>query len=168
MSSDEMVDVVREITIGGENLSVRPFSVGDLVRFSRDLAKAAGRIVKAYGEAGLDITKTTKEDLFPFIFNELDTVVGFMACAVDKDRDWLLACRDMAGFSVLFKNICELNDFKAVIANFTEGNKYKDKHHYQSHTSAFHILQNEKYDVLLTHYPLYDHNNHKVDKYNHL
>lgn len=111
----------RTITIADEELEVKPFMVGSLVRFSRELTSAGGRILAKYSATGNDIRKAKKEDLFPYMFDELDTLVGFMATAIDKDKKWLMELRDIQGFSQLFSAICELNDFRSVIENFTKG-----------------------------------------------
>ena len=107
------------ITLAGHALQVKAFSVGDFLRFGKVIAGAGGRVLAAFSADGHDVETATKLELIPYVMDELPALAHLIARAVEKDGDWLLEQRDIAGFTKLLEVICDLNDFTSVIKNFT-------------------------------------------------
>lgn len=116
---DKMVVRERKVTITGESFIVKPFTVRDLIFFSRELVEAAKVVNDAY--PNLDFKKTNPLKYLPLLIDEVPRLIGLMARSIGKDEEWLSSQTDLTGFSELFTAICELNDFGVVIANFQRG-----------------------------------------------
>ena len=119
--TEKLVPVEREVKIAGEVYKVRPFSVKDIVFFTRDLFEGLAALKAKYPDLGSANDKTTMIEYIPALLDESPRLFGLMARAVDKDREWLESCTDLVGVSELFANIVEINDFGAIISNFKRG-----------------------------------------------
>jgi len=116
--SELLVPLRKTVTIGREELEVRPFSVKDIIHFTRDLVEGLSAIKAKY--PSLEFKNEDMLQYFPLLLDEAPRLINLMALAIDKDGEWLQA-QNMSAFSALFLAIAELNDFGTIISNFKAG-----------------------------------------------
>ena len=124
MGKSEMevvVPAISEVEIGGVKYTVKPFSIKDVVYFTRDLFEGLGSLRKKYPEIGNDANKTTLVQYIPALLDEAPRLFGLFARAVGKDGAWLEEQTDLVGVSKLFLIVVDINDFGAIISNFRQG-----------------------------------------------
>jgi len=103
------------VEIEGEKFKVERYSIEDMVNFSRELIDIAMSVA---GRPDVDLKNLSAGDAAALLLPELNRLVGILAKAIGKDREWLLKKRDIEGFSNLLKIVCEINNFEMIIQNF--------------------------------------------------
>lgn len=117
-ASDVLVPEKKKIKIGQEEFEVRPYSVKDIIHFTRDLFEGLSAIKSKY--PSLEFKNEDMLQYFPLLLDEAPRLINLMALAIDKDGEWLQK-QNMSAFSELFLAITELNDFGMIISNFKAG-----------------------------------------------
>ncbi len=117
--SEVLVPVEQKVNIGGEEFVVKPFSVKDIIFFTRDLVDGLQAIKAKYPSM-----EFSKEDVFkymPLVLDEAPRLFGLLARSVGKDCEWLENQHDLVGVSKLFAIVAEINDFGSIVSNFKAG-----------------------------------------------
>ena len=117
--SEVLVPQYKTVKIGGETFQVKPFSVKDIIYFTRDLIEGLKAIKEKYPSMQFE-----KDDVFqfmPLVIDEAPRLIGLVARAIGKDGVWLEYQTDLVGVSELFAIVAEINDFGKIIANFKAG-----------------------------------------------
>lgn len=117
--SEVLVPAVRKVVINGEELVVRPFSVKDVIHFTRDLVEGLSAIKAKY--PSLEFKTEDALQYLPLVLDEAPRLFGLLAAAVNKDGPWLEDQSDLVGVSKLFAIVAEINDFGAIVSNFKAG-----------------------------------------------
>lgn len=117
--SEVLVPLKREVTISGISLEVRPFTVKDIIHFTRDLVEGLSAIKAKY--PSLEFKTEDMLQYLPLVLDEAPRLFGLLAASVDKDREWLENQADLVGVSKLFAIVAEINDFGVIISNFKAG-----------------------------------------------
>ena len=118
-STEVLVPVEHRVDIGGETFVVRPFSVKDVVFFTRDLFDGLKAIKDKY--PSLDFKPEDTLAYMPALLDEAPRLFGLLARSIGKDAEWLQEQRDLVGVSKLFAVVAEINDFGTIISNFRQG-----------------------------------------------
>ena len=114
-----LVPTVRRVAISNQEFVVRPFSVKDVVHFTRDLVEGLSAIKKQY--PSLEFKPEEVLQYLPMVLDEAPRLFGLLASAIDKDKEWLENQSDLVGVSKLFVIVAEINDFGTIISNFRAG-----------------------------------------------
>ncbi len=117
--SEVLVPEVRKVKISGEEFVVNPYSVKDVIHFTRDLIEGLNVIKKQY--LSLEFKPEDVLQYLPVVLDEAPRLFGLLATAIGKDQAWLEEQKDLAGVSQLFLAITEINDFGTIISNFRAG-----------------------------------------------
>lgn len=117
--SEILVPKLQVVTIGGEQFEVKPFSVKDVIHFTRELVEGLGAIKKQY--PSLDFKPEDILQYLPAVLDEVPRLLGLLAMSIGKDQAWLESQSDLVGVSKLFSIVAEINDFGTIISNFKEG-----------------------------------------------
>ena len=107
------------VMISGKKFEVRPFTVRDIIHFTRDLVEGLSAIKAKY--PSLEFKNEDMLQYLPLVLDEAPRLFGLLAAAVDKDREWLEKQEDLPGVSKLFAIVAEINDFGTIISNFKAG-----------------------------------------------
>jgi len=117
--SEILVPQFRTVKISGKQFEVKPFSVKDIIFFTRDLIEGLSKIKEKYPSL-----EFKQEDLlvyFPLVVDEAPRLFGLLARAIGQEREWLEEQTDLVGVSELFTIVTEINDFGQIISNFQRG-----------------------------------------------
>jgi hypothetical protein len=114
-----LVPARREVTIDGKKYEVHPFSIKEVIHFTRDIAGAFAKLQEKY--PGLEISPDKAFEFLPILLDEAPRLIHLMAMSINKDGDWLSEQKDLSGASELFLAITELNDFGRIVSNFQLG-----------------------------------------------
>jgi hypothetical protein len=117
--SEVLVPVEHKVEIGGKKFVVNPFSVKDIISFTRDLIDGLAAIKEKY--PAMEFKSEDAFKYFPAILDEAPRLFGLLARSIGKDKDWLESQTDLVGVSKLFAIVAEINDFGMIISNFQEG-----------------------------------------------
>lgn len=117
--TETLVPVEQKVKIGSEEFVVRPFSVKDVVFFTRDLFDGLKAIKDKY--PSLDFKPEDTLTYMPALLDEAPRLFGLLARSIDKNAEWLQNQRDLVGVSKLFAIVAEINDFGTIISNFRAG-----------------------------------------------
>lgn len=118
-SAEIMVPSEKKIKIYGQEFTVKPFSLKDVIFFSRDLMDGLLQIQKKHPDMKFEPQDAVQ--FIPALLDEAPRLVGLFARAIGKDGPWLEECHDLVGVSALFLAITEINDFGAIFSNFRAG-----------------------------------------------
>ena len=119
LDSEVLVPQKHVVTIEGIQYEVRPFSVKDVIHFTRDLVEGLSAIKKKY--PSLEFKPEDMLQYLPLVLDEAPRLFGLLAAAVDKEGEWLEKQSDLVGVSKLFAIVAEINDFGTIISNFKAG-----------------------------------------------
>lgn len=117
--SEVLVPQRQVVIISGKKFEVRPFTVRDIIHFTRDLVEGLSAIKTKY--PSLEFKNEDMLQYLPLVLDEAPRLFGLLAAAVDKDREWLEKQEDLPGVSKLFAIVAEINDFGTIISNFKAG-----------------------------------------------
>ena len=117
--SEVLVPQRQVVTISGKKFEVRPFTVKDIIHFTRDLVEGLSAIKAKY--PSLEFKSEDMLQYLPLVLDEAPRLFGLLAAAIDKDREWLEKQEDLPGVSKLFAIVAEINDFGTIISNFKAG-----------------------------------------------
>ena len=116
---DTMVPMEKTVTIGKETLKVRPYSVKDVIYFTRELMDGLRNIKTKY--PSMEFKNEDILQYFPLVIDESPRLIGLLARAIGKEGKWLEEQTDLVGVSKLFTLVSEINDFGTIISNFRDG-----------------------------------------------
>ena len=123
--TDEEVFVPKKklVKFAGKEYEIGPFTVGQFMGLSKTLTSMAGRVLSNFSVVypDKDLSKAELKDIAPLLLGEVDLLADVVGVVIGKDKKWVEKQNDVVGFSNLFTAICEANDFRRIIANFTEG-----------------------------------------------
>lgn len=117
--SEVLVPPRQVVIISGKKFEVRPFTVKDIIHFTRDLVEGLSAIKAKY--PSLEFKSEDMLQYLPLVLDEAPRLFGLLAAAIDKDREWLEKQEDLPGVSKLFAIVAEINDFGTIISNFKAG-----------------------------------------------
>jgi hypothetical protein len=117
--SEILVPPRQTVTISGDKFEVRPFTVKDIIHFTRDLVEGLSAIKSKY--PSLEFKAEDTLQYLPLVLDEAPRLFGLLAAAINKDREWLEKQEDLPGVSKLFAIVAEINDFGTIISNFKAG-----------------------------------------------
>lgn len=117
--SEVLIPQYKTVKIAGVTYEVKPFSVKDVVFFTRDLIEGLSTIKQKY--PSLEFKQEEVLVYLPILLDEIPRIIGLIARSIGKDQEWLEAQNDLAGVSELFKIVTEINDFGTIISNFKNG-----------------------------------------------
>ena len=107
------------VKFDGEAHTVTRYSVSDLIFFQRELAAAFKSIQTKV--PGLEFKSENSIQILALLFDESERLLGLLARAIKKDKEWLEKQEDLAGFSDLFAAVCSINNFGRIISGFQKG-----------------------------------------------
>ena len=116
---EKMIPRTATIKFDGVAYTVTRYSVSDLVFFQRELAAAFKSIQTK--EPGLEFKNENTIQILALLFDESERLLGLLARAIKKDKEWLEKQEDLAGFSDLFAAVCSVNNFGRIISGFQKG-----------------------------------------------
>jgi hypothetical protein len=117
--SEVLVPTEQTVIISGEKLVVKPFSVKDIIFFTRDLVDGLQVIKEKY--PSMEFSNEDILKYMPLVLGEAPRLFGLLARAIDKEGEWLENQHDLVGVSKLFLKVVSINDFGAIISNFKAG-----------------------------------------------
>jgi hypothetical protein len=114
-----LVPIERSVKIGNEMLTVKPFSIRDVVYFTREIVEGLNAVKVKY--PAMDFKKEDVLHYAPLVLDEVPRLFNLLARAIGKDGEWLQNQTDLVGVSNLFAVITEINDFGTILSNFRNG-----------------------------------------------
>lgn len=117
--SEVLVPEIQRVTISSVEYEVRPFSVKDIIHFTRELVEGLSAIKAKY--PSLEFKTEDALQYLPLLLDEAPRLFSLLARAINKDGEWIQEQNDLVGISKLFAIVAEINDFGAIISNFRQG-----------------------------------------------
>lgn len=118
-NAEVLIPEYKKVKISGQTFEVKPFSVKDVMYFTRDLIGGLSAIKEKY--PNLDFKPEDVFQYMPLVLDEAPRLFGLLARSIGKDGDWIQEQNDLAGVSELFRIVTEINDFGTIISNFKAG-----------------------------------------------